>query len=670
MMRGTFAAVACAAVLCCRAHVAGAPRGGDRESSQSAQIDMATQRRLHMAQKMRDTRERAQYRNVHARAAKLREQEATRTAELEEQEAKRKQAEEERANTANAERQAKEEKHRRAEELRHKEREARDAVRHKEIMEKIVERRRFVQQQSETIVPQMDAGDGHGQRRAMNDAVTANHAHRQRDDAEHANTLETAHGSVERVAQIESAPLATGESGRAAPPAGVGVVQATAQMAGTAPANAADESVAIGHDVGIGGSCALTKEDRGGAGCMANAELDSQGLWDTMDAEHGDEAHDSYYHQRYAEQLHDEQLHRNREMVRARREQKRVLAETKASKRAVAQDQGNAKKESTAVSSSALHTPPALPTASTGKADRVDYPDANTHHEERRAQMADARRSTIQDALALDTAVGERRASMSATVLVPAVQTTANAALPAATESELLDMASAVSETMCSSHDGCSDQQYCTQELVCQARPLCTPSPGFPHLNPVDGLCTGAPAVLVTNNTTIHTDASAIDGGSMTVAAMALRAGPVVLSTTLVAGPCVELVRVQLTGTKINTLTFVYVDGSEAAWTVRDMATNQDSSGDHLAAKTSTAEYHIERGRYIQQIKTREAEDHGLSGMQFVTNTGEASPWYGHYTGRFRLYATEQPSGSEVWGLLPSKPGHVLAIRERQLNPS
>ena len=654
-------------LLSCATHpasvVAGAARVNREHQPRNGQLDAGTQRRLHLAQKARVDRERSSQKLSQERQARRHQQDS-----------ERKQADEAKVTQANAERDAKaarreaevqrqrrqrERVQRLEDEQRQRQRAAEEAARRKRVEDQIVERRRFISQQAEATAPpeRLAAGDTRPASGAARGAHEHAHAHDPpRHDAESGASLAGGRAVLESGGRDGAAEGArpggsTGDAPESAGPraagggsaAALGLVAEAAEAAGNACGQA-----------GGGPSC--------GAAAGAGHNVDARAR-----------THASYYHLQHAERLHAERVRQNREAANAQRDWKRAQVGKKLAARAQERSMTRPSAHAAEDGADALGrlgagvgpAPRASAAAGGGNqssarsarsgAREDSDADGRTREEERRQRAAE-RRSNVHEAQLVEQSRAAPRARAS---LVPETQTP-DLSEPAVTESELLEMASASShsDTPCSSHHACQSG-YCTLQMVCQELALCTPSPGFPDWNPIDGVCPSSQK----NAATSSPGGNGVGSGAprITVAALALRSGSVSLSNTLVAVPCVDLVRMDVSSSKIESITFVYVDGSEATW---NLFAHKDLKA---AAEASTAKYRIPRGSYIQGIKTREVEGEGLSGMQFITNLGEASPWHGYYNGQFHSYATGQPGGSEIWALLPPLEGGVLAVRERTL---
>lgn len=178
-----------------------------------------------------------------------------------------------------------------------------------------------------------------------------------------------------------------------------------------------------------------------------------------------------------------------------------------------------------------------------------------------------------------------------------------------------IDIASA-----CHQHADCDPSEYCTIFNECLPGPMCTIRHTQPYTFPVDQYCPRhkiATSVQPTNRRTHGRR-----------------------QTRLVA-------RIEVCYSKcVSAIAFKYNDGSSYTWG-NESATECHSKG----------VFDIPSSQYLSRITTRTGSL--LSGVQFVTNKGNLSDWFGSWNGKHSQFKAK--SRSEIWAIKLAD-GHCAPI--------
>jgi hypothetical protein len=161
----------------------------------------------------------------------------------------------------------------------------------------------------------------------------------------------------------------------------------------------------------------------------------------------------------------------------------------------------------------------------------------------------------------------------------------------------------------CYKHAACTDAGYCAADLKCHSIMACKPGVAENAVRPIDGLC---PAVDP-------------EAAAAAAAAAAEAAIPVAIA-------------------KIQVYVGHYVDQ------IRFVLSNGETVNFGPEGGTMQEEYVVPAGEWITWIKVRQGEH--LDSIQFYTNRGKSSPFYGGPGGRKAIFHVKR--GNEVIGLTRS----------------
>jgi hypothetical protein len=195
----------------------------------------------------------------------------------------------------------------------------------------------------------------------------------------------------------------------------------------------------------------------------------------------------------------------------------------------------------------------------------------------------------------------------------------------------------------CAVHTDCGASGFCTLKWHCVARQMCTPSPGFPDLHPVDGLCPG------------------LGGHSARIIAIATMAEVATADTVLgLKGSAVQSVTVIHEANRVARISFGYIDGSEATWKDRIGSAESSTAQKSKSSKvTDQLKFKIPAGDRLIRVNAR--VDGGIvRGMQMSTDRGVASEWVGGFEGKHVSFTADLIK-DEIWAIHASEDKGILA---------
>jgi hypothetical protein len=172
-----------------------------------------------------------------------------------------------------------------------------------------------------------------------------------------------------------------------------------------------------------------------------------------------------------------------------------------------------------------------------------------------------------------------------------------------------------VTTAQCTSNSQCGTSSFCTIQGKCEETERCARSLSSPDFYPINDVCPPPRGSRSSPNVPKASTRQTVRQNQNQ-------------SSVVHVDVCID--------DCISGITFTYRDKTRVSW------------GSGSTCTVDGGSFDVPLGQYLSSIKVR-APAASLSGVQFITNKGATSPWFGQWDGRLAQHKASK--GYEIWGL-------------------